>query len=152
MTQSRVKNSLGAYVTCEDLQGILTFFNEPSIHIHLHVDFVNYDICSDEVADKYRMNSNASEWIYPYLIRAGLKILVYSGDVDANVPITGTLRWIERMKDVEGIPVVEPWREWWVKGLHKYEDQVGGMVWKLRGFTFASVRGAGHLVPADKRK
>jgi len=26
------------------------------------------------------------------------------------------------------------------------------MVWKLRGFTFASVKGAGHMVPKDKPK
>lgn len=68
------------------------------------------------------------------------------------MPITGTMRWIERVKDSHGIPVMEPWREWWVPGLHKHEDQVGGMVWKLRGFTFASVKGAGHMVPKDKKK
>jgi len=26
------------------------------------------------------------------------------------------------------------------------------MVWKLRGLTFASVKGAGHMMPKDKRK
>ena len=36
-------------------------------------------------------------------------------------------------------------------GLHKHEDQVGGMVWKLDGLMFASVKGAGHMVPKDKR-
>lgn len=48
------------------------------------------------------------------------------------------------------MPVLEPWREWWVKGLHTHEDQVGGMYWELKGLTFASVKGAGHLVPKDK--
>jgi carboxypeptidase C (cathepsin A) len=56
------------------------------------------------------------------------------------------------MKDVEGIPVMEPWREWWVPGMHKHEDQMAGMVWKLRGFSFVSVKGAGHMVPRDKPK
>jgi carboxypeptidase C (cathepsin A) len=56
------------------------------------------------------------------------------------------------MKDVEGIPVEEPWREWWVPGIHKHEDQMAGMVWKLRGLTFLSVKGAGHMVPSDKPK
>lgn len=36
--------------------------------------------------------------------------------------------------------------------MHKHEDQVGGMVWTLKGLTFASVKGAGHMVPKDKRK
>ena len=45
----------------------------------------------------------------------------------------------------------EPWREWWVPGLHKHEDQVGGMVWSLRGLKFVSIKGAGHEVPRDKK-
>ena len=48
--------------------------------------------------------------------------------------------------------MLEPWREWWVPGLHKDEDQMGGNVWKLRGLTFIQVKGAGHMVPADKPK
>jgi serine carboxypeptidase-like clade 2 len=36
--------------------------------------------------------------------------------------------------------------------MHKHEDQVGGMVWKLRGLTYASVKGAGHMMPKDKRR
>jgi serine carboxypeptidase-like clade 2 len=122
------------------------------MHIHLHVDSVKYDICSDDVANKYTMFKEGSQFLYPGLIKSGLRIWIYSGDIDANVPIVGTLRWIELMKDVEGIPALEPWREWWTTGLHKHEDQVGGMVWKLRGFTFVSVKGAGHMVPLDRPK
>jgi hypothetical protein len=38
---------------------------------------------------------------------------------------------------------MEPWREWWVNKLHKYEDFVGGMIWKLKNMTIVSVKGAG---------
>jgi serine carboxypeptidase-like clade 2 len=130
----------------------MNFVNEPTVQGRLHVDFTRYEICSDTVANNYKMNSSASYGLYPILIKAGLRIWIYSGDVDANVPIVGTLRWIELMKDVNGIPVVEPWREWWAPGLHVHEDQMAGMVWKLRGFTFVSVKGAGHMVPSDKPK
>ena len=149
--QSKLKGP-NDYETCEDLKGILSFLNEPTLQNHLHVDYTKYDICSDPVADNYKMNSNASYWLYPILIKAGLRVWIYSGDVDANVPITGTLRWISLMKDVNGIPVVEPWREWWATGLHTHEDQMAGLVWKLRGFTFVSIKGAGHMVPSDKPK
>jgi len=27
------------------------------------------------------------------------------------------------------MPVKRVWREWWVPGLHKGEDQVGGFIW-----------------------
>lgn len=93
-TQSRFKSTLGAYKTCEDLMGIINFLNEPLMQESLHVNLANYDICSDEVSRGYKMNPNASEWIYPSLIRANIRILIFSGDHDANVPITGTMRWI----------------------------------------------------------
>lgn len=46
------------------------------------------------------MNESASEWIYPILIKENIKVMIYSGDVDANVPITGTVRWINLLKDL----------------------------------------------------
>lgn len=113
---------------------------------------IHFTECSDKVAHNYKMFANASYWIYPHLLKSGLRVWVYSGDVDADVPITGTLSWIRRLKEEVGLPVVHPWREWWVHGVHKHEDQVGGMVWGLRNMTFVSVRGAGHMVPRDKRK
>ena len=118
--------------------------------LHLHVDPIKWDICNDDVADKYIENENASLPLYPGLIKSGIRIWIYSGDVDANVPIVGTLRWLHLFKDLQGLFVLEPWREWWVPGLHKHEDQMGGNVWKLKGLTFVQVRGAGHMVPADK--
>lgn len=56
------------------------------------------------------MFANASYWIYPILMKEKLRIWIYSGDVDADVPITGTLRWIEKFKEEYGLPVIDPWR------------------------------------------
>ena len=98
------------------------------------------------------MLPEASYFLYPQLIREGLRIWIAEGDVDNSVPITGTMTWVTRMRGEFGIPILQQWREWWAPGLHKHEDQVGGMVWKLKGFTFASVKGAGHMMPKDKPK
>lgn len=100
----------------------------------------------------YVMFANASYWIYPIMMKEKLRIWVYSGDVDADVPITGTLMWLNKLREEQGLPIIEPWREWWVPGLHKHEDQVGGMVWQLKDITFVSVKGAGHMVPRDKKR
>jgi serine carboxypeptidase-like clade II len=66
------------------------------------------------------------------------------------VPITGTKRWLHLLREELDLPEVRPWREWWVPGKHAGEDQIGGDTWELQGLTFASVKGAGHLVPSNK--
>lgn len=137
---------------CEDMYGIYHFFNQPTIQVQFHLEPQKFEPCSDEVGDNYKMFENASYWLYPILMKEGLRVWVTEGDLDNSVPITGTIRWLTRLRDEFGIPILDQWREWWVPGLHKHEDQVGGMVWKLRGLTFASVKGAGHMMPKDKRR
>jgi len=75
---------------------------------------------------------------------------IYSGDVDADVPLTGTRYWLEKFREEFSLPVIEPWREWWVLGKHTYEDAVGGMIWKLRNITLVTFKLAGHMVPKDQ--
>lgn len=83
---------------CNDMIGISTFFNIPGMSENLHVDYTEFEPCSDFVADTYVSFANASYWIYPIMIKEGLRVWVYSGDVDADVPITGTLAWISMFK------------------------------------------------------
>jgi len=114
---------------CSDSAGIHHFFNTPGMAIHLHVDPVYWTQCSDYISSTYESFANGSIWIYPIMMKEGLRLWVYSGDVDADVPITGTLAWLDLYREEHGLPIIEPWREWWVQGAHKHEDQVGGMVW-----------------------
>lgn len=71
------------------------------------------------------------------LIAAGLRILVYSGDVDAIVPSIGSRSWISAL----GTQVISPIRAWTLDG------QVGGWTTQYAGLNFTTVRGAGHFVP-----
>merc|ERR1712187_262778 len=65
--------------------------------------------------------------------------LVYSGDVDAQLPHTATERWTAGL----GFKEIEAWRPWVVNA--KY---VGGYVTRYEhNFTDATVKGAGHRVP-----
>lgn len=65
--------------------------------------------------------------------------LVYSGDVDAQLPHTASERWTSEL----GFQEVEAWRPWAVNGAY-----VGGYVTVYEhNFTYATVKGAGHMVP-----
>lgn len=70
--------------------------------------------------------------------------------MDSLVPIIGTKTWLHNLKSEFSIPVQKNWREWWVPGKHKHEDQVGGFIWELEGITFVSVKGAGFKASQDK--
>jgi len=79
--------------------------------------------------------------IYDYLVRkSGLKIMIYSGDDDSMCSTFGTQEFIWQM----GWPIISPWASWHVEG------QVAGYVNKFLGFTFITVHGAGHMVPATR--
>jgi serine carboxypeptidase-like clade 2 len=76
------------------------------------------------------------------------RYLVFSGDVDGIVPFTGTRLWLEAL----GWPVTNEF--------HPYntpDNQVAGWAYGFTApsggnLTFASVRNAGHLVPAMQGK
>ena len=69
-------------------------------------------------------------------------MLIYSGDLDAQVPHGGTEAWTRGL----GYAVKETWRPWSVDGAvagNVVEYDVGG----AGQFLFATVRGAGHMAP-----
>ena len=65
-----------------------------------------------------------------------MKILVYSGDVDAIVPVTGTMTWMANLNRT----ITTPKTAWYVNG------QVGGRATVYDGYTFTTIRNAGHMV------
>lgn len=78
------------------------------------------------------------------LVKRGLSVWLYSGDMDDMCSITSTRYSV---KDLN-LPVTKPWRPWYTP-----DSEVGGYVQQYEGgFTFASVRGAGHTVPSFQPK
>ena len=45
---------------------------------------------------------------YSELLQEDLNILIFSGDVDGIVPVTGSRRWIKKL----GVDIEKPWRPW----------------------------------------
>lgn len=128
------------YDPCVDNE-VEAYLNRPEVLEALNVAKLswNWTDCSPYVNYSYRDLLSSVLHVYHRLLSTGtLKILVYSGDVDAIVPVVGTRRWVSRL----GRPVVKPWKPW-ISGT----KQVGGYVVEYDGITLATVRGAGHMVP-----
>jgi serine carboxypeptidase-like clade 2 len=122
------------------------YFNQPSVISAIHARLISadrWDECSDEVDYSYKDVLTSVVPVYQQkLLNSGLRMLVYSGDVDAIVPTTGTRTWLEQ---VLRVTVTKPWRSYIVN------KQVGGFVEEYEGgLSFATVRGAGHMVPSGQ--
>lgn len=75
------------------------------------------------------------------------RMLIYSGDTDACVPTWGTVDWIDSLN----LTVKKPWKPWSAQHLDSTGMQRAGYVKEYaHNFTFATVQGAGHLVPTYK--
>uniref|UniRef100_A0A251V750 Putative peptidase S10, serine carboxypeptidase, Alpha/Beta hydrolase fold protein n=1 Tax=Helianthus annuus TaxID=4232 RepID=A0A251V750_HELAN len=76
--------------------------------------------------------------IIKYLIANGQRLWIFSGDVDAQVPITSSRYAINALN----LPIKTAWRPWYLN------KEVGGYLEAYKGLLLITVRGAGHTVPS----
>lgn len=86
---------------------------------------------------EFPYSEKGSLWAWEELRGQGYKMLKFSGDVDGAVPMAGTRKWIHDTK----WEVTEASREW------KAEGAFAGLIEQRDDFYFATVHGAGHMVP-----
>jgi len=135
------KKVSSGYQPCVDYY-LTNYLNIPAVKSAIHAEpSINWVGCSSVVNYSYTDLLASMLPVYQKLLQSGIKMLVYSGDVDGIVPITGTRMWLNALN----LPITEPWRPW--IGSNK---QVGGYTVAYKGLTFLSVRGAGHLVPGTQ--
>jgi len=117
------------------------WFNHTSVRQALHIDSVNLQSWGLCYGIDYRFGHGSLLGQYPEWAKA-LRILVYSGDVDGCVPHVFTEQWTTAL----GFPIKTPFRPWTLN------DQVMGyaITFDVNGFTFLTVKGAGHMVPQTR--
>ncbi|EFN56433.1 hypothetical protein CHLNCDRAFT_22188 [Chlorella variabilis] len=147
LSRIQVSNPLnscaGKYDPCIDSE-TEAYLNRRDVQLALHANISGqlpgpWTDCTQRI--EYSRSDLLSSMLPLYrrlLDEEDIKILVYSGDVDAIVPVIGTRRWIASLD----LPRTAPWRAW-----HSATGQVGGWTVGHGKLTFASVRGAGHMAP-----
>uniref|UniRef100_A0A383WG00 Carboxypeptidase n=1 Tax=Tetradesmus obliquus TaxID=3088 RepID=A0A383WG00_TETOB len=153
------------------------WLNDPEVRRAIHAAPLDvtgpWTICSDRIS--YTADGGSMLPIHKQLTRkAGLRALIYSGDHDLCVPHTGSEAWtaaIHRKKkpaaaaaaaanrkaddfaDDEAAEnaaagIVAPWQPWYSS---TQPPQVAGYVVEYdSGLTYATVKGAGHMVPQTR--
>mmetsp|Transcript_63889 Transcript_63889/g.88218 ORF Transcript_63889/g.88218 Transcript_63889/m.88218 type:complete len:384 (-) Transcript_63889:87-1238(-) len=120
---------------------IIDYLNSSEVRDALHIpdSIQSWDLCKDDI--DYTRGAEGSQWIYEKL-QGKYRMLKFSGDTDGAVPTYGTQGWINELN----WNITSAWRPYMVQG------QVAGYIEEREGeFTFATVHGAGHMVPQFKR-
>ncbi|KAK9806895.1 hypothetical protein WJX72_006650 [[Myrmecia] bisecta] len=136
---------LGHTPPCLESREMWAFLNDDDVRAALHAKPMHiagrFDECSDRITYSHNMGSMLP--IHAELVSKGLQALIYSGDHDMCVPHTGSEAWTRSLN----LPVRERWRPW-LAG----KSQISGYVQEYEGLKFATIRGAGHMVPQTKPK
>ncbi|XP_024540990.1 putative serine carboxypeptidase-like 23 [Selaginella moellendorffii] len=131
-----------AYNSCADT--VSPYLNSKDVQTALHVEFMpgKWSFCSRAANENYPIKeiTNSMLPLYRSLLKEGLKIWIYSGDVDGVVSTIGMKAWIKKLN----LTITQKWYPW------KFQDQVGGWSEKYAGLMLVTVRGTGHMVPFDK--
>ncbi|GFP82754.1 serine carboxypeptidase-like 40 [Phtheirospermum japonicum] len=119
------------------------YLNRPEVQkaLHANITSIPYDwqLCNNVLFRKWQDGPATVLPLLKDIMASGLRVWLYSGDVDGNVPVTSTQQTIKQMK----LPTEISWHPWY------HSKEVGGYTLVYEGsLTFATVRGAGHDVPS----
>jgi serine carboxypeptidase-like clade 1 len=138
---------LGHTPPCLDSREMWAFANDPAVRQAIHAEPIDkigaFDECTNGARISYTHDAGSMLPVHRYLIEKGLTAMVFSGDHDMAVPHTGSEAWTSWLGRQLGVE--RPWAPW-----HTGDRQVAGYAVHYRGLVYATVRGAGHMVPESK--
>uniref|UniRef100_A0ACD5TVH0 Uncharacterized protein n=1 Tax=Avena sativa TaxID=4498 RepID=A0ACD5TVH0_AVESA len=123
------------------------YFNNPLVQKAVHANTaLNYQWvgCRTRTYNLRRFGDSPPSML-PHikaLTTTGLRIWLYSGDLDAMVPVTASKHSIAKLQ----LAVAKDWRPWSTAP----GKDVAGYVIEYKGLVYATVRGSGHVVPMDQ--
>ncbi|XP_028766804.1 serine carboxypeptidase-like 46 [Neltuma alba] len=84
-----------------------------------------------------------------WLVKSGIRVVVYSGDQDANLPFIGTRRLVRKLAEELKLKVTVDYTPWFVDG----NLQVGGWTEEYgKWLSYVVIMGASHEAPATQPK
>ncbi|GMH01107.1 hypothetical protein Nepgr_002946 [Nepenthes gracilis] len=123
----------------------VNYLNRQDVQKALHARLVNvrrWAVCSNILDYKLLDVEIPTISIVGSLIKNGIPVLVYSGDQDSVIPLTGSRTLVQQLAKELGLNTTIPYRAWFAG------QQVGGWT-QVYGniLSFATIRGASHEAP-----
>ncbi|PON67251.1 Serine carboxypeptidase-like [Parasponia andersonii] len=124
---------------------VVSYLNRRDVQKALHARLVGvrrWEACSNILDYKDLDVELPTIFVVGSLIRAGVSVLVYSGDQDSVIPLTGSRTLVHKLATKLELKTTVPYRVWF------QGKQVGGWT-QVYGnvLSFATIRGASHEAP-----
>ncbi|XP_074317152.1 serine carboxypeptidase-like 45 [Silene latifolia] len=123
----------------------VSYLNRPDVKKALHARLVNvrrWEVCSNVLDYKLLDVQIPTITIVGSLVKNRIPVLVYSGDQDSVIPLTGSRTLVNRLAQELKLNATVPYRVWFAG------QQVGGWTEAYGDIlSFATIRGASHEVP-----
>nr|ACG42988.1 serine carboxypeptidase 1 precursor [Zea mays] len=122
------------------------YLNRRDVQAALHARLVGVDkwaVCSSVLEYELLNLQIPTINVVGSLVKSGIRVLVYSGDQDSVIPLTGSRTLVQNLARDMGLKTTTPYRVWF-EG-----QQVGGWTQVYGGgaLSFATIRGASHEAP-----
>ncbi|OCH95860.1 peptidase S10, serine carboxypeptidase [Obba rivulosa] len=144
------KMCIGDSLCYAENTAIKAFLDRPTVREQLGVESPNnFSACSREVGRGFNLHMDkyavpAQNYVAGLLER-GIRILIYAGTYDWQCNWVANKLWVDKLEWTGRKAYnAQNWRHWEVDGAKAGETKSSGLL------TFATVRGAGHMVPHDK--
>ncbi|KAJ6875887.1 hypothetical protein NC652_035304 [Populus alba x Populus x berolinensis] len=123
----------------------VNYLNRKDVRRALHARLIGvrrWEVCSNVLDYEFLNIEKPTFNIVGSLIKAEIPVLVYSGDQDSVIPLTGSRTLVHRVAKELGLNTTVPYRVWFAG------KQVGGWT-QVYGniLSFATIRGASHEAP-----
>eukprot|EP01120_Amphizonella_sp_Union-15-10_P013034 TRINITY_DN597_c0_g1_i1.p1 TRINITY_DN597_c0_g1~~TRINITY_DN597_c0_g1_i1.p1 ORF type:complete len:429 (-),score=52.06 TRINITY_DN597_c0_g1_i1:23-1309(-) len=132
---------------CYDLTDIVKYMNLPEVKQRLGVkNDIVWQTCNNDVNSRFGVDSIRSfRWELPAVLKSGIRVVVYSGDLDLICNYVGGYAWVSSMD--------WPGQQDFNKAPHltwKVNGNPAGLSTSAMNLTFVQVFEAGHMVPHDQ--
>ncbi|XP_058208370.1 serine carboxypeptidase-like 45 [Rhododendron vialii] len=146
-SQARVLSQLQGTEKVDVCVGDETFsyLNRQDVQKAFHarlVGITEWSVCSDVLHYDMQNLETPTVPVLGSLVKSGIRVLVYSGDQDSVIPLTGTRRLVNGLARELGLNTTVPYRVWFEGSQVAGWTQVYGDI-----LSFATIRGASHEAP-----
>lgn len=137
-----------SFLPCVGTNDIEAYMNKKEVQISIHVKTTlpRWTLCSTSVSKTYHRLYETMKPQFLEILKHNIELLVFNGDQDTVCNFFGDEQFVDDLDLKE----ITPRKPWYYTSAKDSTKQIGGFAHRFKDLTYATVKGAGHMVPTDQ--